>query len=46
MYLHEVLLLLFNFLIDEDILHLQRIEEQLEHIEDTVMKKIPSILMR
>ena len=39
--LHEVLLLLFNFLIDEDILHLQRIEEQLEHIEDTVMKKIP-----
>ena len=33
--------MLFNFLIDEDILHLQRIEEQLEHIEDTVMKKIP-----
>ena len=39
--LHMVLLFICNALIDNDILYLQKIEENLEKVEDVVIKRIP-----
>lgn len=39
--LHTVLLLIFNFLIDDDNLELQKIEQGLEKVEEELLRKIP-----